>query len=1276
MTGKLGLMMRSKKGSVLIMVMLVMLLLSAVIVFSLTSAKDDTHSSFRQLFLLQARYMTEGATERAKGDVLCQIAATNFLGGNFNTVGSLYANIHDRFNVAAKRIPSNLAAADIDWTDTSIIARSRWDFSADDTLDIPGVNDWGIGDDGDGAEPLGIVRTYITRSIIDEAGDANNNTVGSYETTLTSWAQVGPDALPATVLTSKSFSHGLVFPRLFDFLYLGNALSDCSMCHLKIMGDIGQVNAADPFEMHIGFNSSRFNRLTLYGTIYTNGNFIRAAQGEAQGPNRQERMMYAPGQDNDYSKPEGGVKPQMLIFSKNAGELVTQFNSESNPYPNPFRAVTTMATPLPTTWPSVKNNLLEWFEPRAVTSAAANSAKIEVNVRDNNVGYVLRNGTNSRSGALPWLRPVRITRPNVDPANNFAATPQTLFQPYLIRNTTALWRFDGANASNIILNDLYNNGMNPFRYYPFLLPGGTVGGVPHASLITTTNTTRVPYGYQDIWTETYAANYTQVTARTAGGDGRPDLDLNEDGLVNEADDALRIYAFSIERARNRYQIGNSSRENLDSSSRLNIDRGLHPVDDFDYDTIPNGFDPDFDGDGMIESGRAASVESELGYYVTTIDAVTNNWIVWVDSLGREAGDAGYDAATRRPQWKLGMQKVRFASWTVPYNPLPTVYWVRAGALDFVRARDNNVDRPGSGTNRTNWDLAQNQSNLHATNAEVVNTVQTAAPSGQHFTNMNVVVWAPTTATDGRNSPLLHEVWVNGGASKCYPVILTERTDGNRRWFATANDGLFSYRRANQDVMTLGRISILYTIIDTSPVNLVSRNFGWAAEVAGVASATSSHTAMENLILSEVRAETTGVFPNATLEGDGDPVLATNPGLRSLIIKGTNSNPVRIAGQIVVRGDVVILGAISGIGTIVAHRNFFIPNDLYYTNPPNYFDFSSTAGDRLGLIAAGNVMVGNILHNTTGRSDMMEFVWGNMVDINSAEITGATSWNYGRDSAAKPSNNHQINPVYLYDGSNAGYWSSGDWVIENEGNCVDERFNAQGMRLGGGLQKTAPKFNDARRHVNFGGNSNPSTTLDSGSYFKNYWISTPGLLPEGASRVSAMPTTVYGTYTGAWFSPEDFKTFTVWPRNSTSNWVNGHALTRTEASNRWIRIVEGVLYADYGVIGGNLASVGPNFLEFRGAVIGRDIQILSAVSNNSGDNGTLRPPTDFFGQYRVGGLYYDHRLRGTINPLGFPFTEKFIGGEMAHNSIPPLVNGQRDSWRPFRLREEFKYLVQE
>jgi hypothetical protein len=118
-----------------------------------------------------------------------------------------------------------------------------------------------------------------------------------------------------------------------------------------------------------------------------------------------------------------------------------------------------------------------------------------------------------------------------------------------------------------------------------------------------------------------------------------------------------------------------------------------------------------------------------------------------------------------------------------------------------------------------------------------------------------------------------------------------------------------------------------------------------------------------------------------------------------------------------------------------------------------------------------------------------------------------------------------------------------------------------------------------------------------------------------------------------------------------------------------------LYADFGVIGGNLANIGPNFMEFRGAVIGRDIQILSARANNTGESfyANLK---DGFGTYRVGGLYYDHRLKGAINPLGFPFTEKFLGGEMAHNFLPPLVEGDRDNWIPFRLGPNYRFMVEE
>jgi hypothetical protein len=495
---------------------------------------------------------------------------------------------------------------------------------------------------------------------------------------------------------------------------------------------------------------------------------------------------------------------------------------------------------------------------------------------------------------------------------------------------------------------------------------------------------------------------------------------------------------------------------------------------------------------------------------------------------------------------------------------------------------------------------------------------------------------------------------------------------------------------------VGVLSPLYTRTGTGS----ARRWFWNGQVAGIATATPNtnpalaRTAMENLILNNfanniVDGNPTapgvikGVFPNDTVDSSGNPVYPTDHGARSLIIKGSPRNPVNLKGAVVIRGDVVISGEITGKGQLVVHRNIFIPSNLNYANPPDPEVYRrepvtdpalKESGDFIGLVAGGNVLIGNIMHNgasDTARADLMEFVWGNMVDINSAAFNGAT-WNWGRDGAGSP-HNHQINPVYLLDGAEGGRWVDGKWIEDNRGNLVATVYNTQNMRVGGGLDVNSPYFNPNRKHINFTGNSNPNTTLDNRSFYKNYYISTPGLLPLGANLIAQMPAQYYGRWTGpSWFSHDDLKFFTLNPiRNRTepNNTPRRFAGLGSENQNNWITNVESLIYADYGVIGGNIvdrSGVGPYYLEFKGAVIGRDIQIVSARQNN--------PNTEARFTRQIGALYYDGRLRGSVNPLGFPFVEQFLGGEMSMNGLPPLENGSRDAWTPYRITRNYNDAV--
>ena len=97
---------------------------------------------------------------------------------------------------------------------------------------------------------------------------------------------------------------------------------------------------------------------------------------------------------------------------------------------------------------------------------------------------------------------------------------------------------------------------------------------------------------------------------------------------------------------------------------------------------------------------------------------------------------------------------------------------------------------------------------------------------------------------------------------------------------------------------------------------------------------------------------------------GNSELADNG---ALVLIGTQSNPIRINGPVVVDNDVIIKGYVTGQGTIYCGRNIHIIGDVKYKNAPSWghpdsndtaVEDSNMTKDLLGLIAKGNIVVGD------------------------------------------------------------------------------------------------------------------------------------------------------------------------------------------------------------------------------------------------------------------------------------------------------------------------------
>ena len=94
---------------------------------------------------------------------------------------------------------------------------------------------------------------------------------------------------------------------------------------------------------------------------------------------------------------------------------------------------------------------------------------------------------------------------------------------------------------------------------------------------------------------------------------------------------------------------------------------------------------------------------------------------------------------------------------------------------------------------------------------------------------------------------------------------------------------------------------------------------------------------------------------------GNPNLPDN---YALVLEGTEADPIKLTGPVVVSNDVVIKGYVTGQGTIYSSRNIHIVGNIQYKNPPTWVNKEAAAGngnatkDLLCLAAKGNIVMGD------------------------------------------------------------------------------------------------------------------------------------------------------------------------------------------------------------------------------------------------------------------------------------------------------------------------------
>lgn len=179
-----------------------------------------------------------------------------------------------------------------------------------------------------------------------------------------------------------------------------------------------------------------------------------------------------------------------------------------------------------------------------------------------------------------------------------------------------------------------------------------------------------------------------------------------------------------------------------------------------------------------------------------------------------------------------------------------------------------------------------------------------------------------------------------------------------------------------------------------------------------------------------------VLVDNVYSGNGPDGVPGTPDDRSIVLIGTEENPVVITGPVVVEGDVIIRGVVSGQGAIYSGRNIHIIGDITYDEPPSWpkpdsdpqtTTQTNSTKDFIGLAGKGNVIIGDYTRNdwqrTVGGYLSPPFTQGYETDVSDAPL--------GYDSDGDPEN---------------GYWFDGNYTAvdggfkdDGDGGSEERRF---------------------------------------------------------------------------------------------------------------------------------------------------------------------------------------------------------------------------------------------
>ena len=196
--------------------------------------------------------------------------------------------------------------------------------------------------------------------------------------------------------------------------------------------------------------------------------------------------------------------------------------------------------------------------------------------------------------------------------------------------------------------------------------------------------------------------------------------------------------------------------------------------------------------------------------------------------------------------------------------------------------------------------------------------------------------------------------------------------------------------------------------------------------------------------------------NSHYTGSGPSGVSTNADNGALLLVGTVANPIVIDGPVVVDSDVIIKGYVKGKGTIYSGRNVHIIGDVKYVDAPNWghvdaddaaVDASNKTKDMLGLVAKGNIVLGDYTYSSSSSS-----YYGYSSD----------SWHNSVDKYIKSGTSASVVHSYACDASDAniGYPSTfaGDYTAVEK---VTDLTAQQSSSAPGGYDSASGQFGKLR-----------------------------------------------------------------------------------------------------------------------------------------------------------------------------------------------------------------------